>query len=91
MALSGAYRQLLSIRHTDRAAKANGTVATAPLQGVRFLETMTASILSNNRIKAAVHMAGGGRGQCGRNQCRAGGRVRPVLPASTEMQPVMRS
>jgi 5-oxoprolinase (ATP-hydrolysing) len=43
---------------------------------VRFLEPMTAAILSNNRIHAPFGMAGGGPGERGRNLVvRADGRV----------------
>jgi 5-oxoprolinase (ATP-hydrolysing) len=43
---------------------------------VRFLERMTASILSNGRLQGSFGMAGGGAGQPGRNYIqRADGRV----------------
>jgi len=43
---------------------------------VRFLEPMTAAILSNNRIHAPFGMAGGGEAQRGRNSVvRADGRI----------------
>lgn len=43
---------------------------------VRFLETMTAAILSNNRVYAPFGMAGGNAGACGRNSVvRADGSV----------------
>jgi 5-oxoprolinase (ATP-hydrolysing) len=46
---------------------------------VRFLEPMTASILSNGRHHGAFGMAGGQAGACGRNFVeRAGGRVEPL-------------
>jgi 5-oxoprolinase (ATP-hydrolysing) len=56
---------------------------------VRFLETMTASILSNGRHSGAFGMAGGSPGQPGVNRVeRADGRIE-VLDhiASSEMQP----
>jgi 5-oxoprolinase (ATP-hydrolysing) len=56
---------------------------------VRFLEAMTASILSNNRSTAPFGLAGGGPGQPGRNRVfRADGRVEE-LPhiGSVEMAP----
>ncbi|MDB5797041.1 MAG: 5-oxoprolinase [Paucimonas sp.] len=55
---------------------------------IRFLEPMTASILSNNRVHAPFGMAGGAPGACGRNLVeRVDGRVEE-LPhvARTEMQ-----
>jgi 5-oxoprolinase (ATP-hydrolysing) len=43
---------------------------------VRFLEPMTAAILSNNRVFAPFGMAGGEPGECGRNLVeRADGRI----------------
>ncbi|MBA4094460.1 MAG: 5-oxoprolinase, partial [Candidatus Accumulibacter sp.] len=49
------------------------------LREVRFLEPMTAAILSNNRIYAPFGMAGGGPGQRGINTVvRADGRVEQV-------------
>jgi 5-oxoprolinase (ATP-hydrolysing) len=43
---------------------------------IRFLEAMTASILSNGRTSGAFGMAGGGAGACGENRVeRADGRV----------------
>ncbi|MBC7500968.1 MAG: hydantoinase B/oxoprolinase family protein [Herminiimonas sp.] len=59
------------------------------IRKVRFLEAMTASILSNNRIVPPFGMAGGGRGQCGRNHVeRVDGRDEELsFIASTEMQP----
>jgi 5-oxoprolinase (ATP-hydrolysing) len=43
---------------------------------VRFLEPMTAAILSNNRVLAPFGMAGGAPGEKGRNRVlRADGRV----------------
>ncbi|SNT23270.1 5-oxoprolinase (ATP-hydrolysing) [Noviherbaspirillum humi] len=56
---------------------------------VRFLEAMTASILSNNRVHAPFGMAGGECGQRGRNfVIRSDGRVE-ALPhvGKTPMQP----
>lgn len=56
---------------------------------VRFLEAMTASILSNNRIHPPFGMAGGAPGALGRNHVlRADGRLEE-LPhvARAEMQP----
>jgi 5-oxoprolinase (ATP-hydrolysing) len=60
--------------------------------GVRkilFLEQMTASILSNNRIQAPFGMAGGKPGKCGRNYVvRADGREEELgFVSSTEMYP----
>ncbi len=46
---------------------------------VRFLEPMSASILSNGRLHGAFGMAGGDSGQCGINQVlRAGGSIEPL-------------
>jgi 5-oxoprolinase (ATP-hydrolysing) len=56
---------------------------------IRFLETMTASILSNGRIVSAFGMAGGASGDLGRSSIeRTDGRVE-ILPhiASTTMKP----
>eukprot|EP01030_Chromulinospumella_sphaerica_P012926 gene12926-12713_t len=55
---------------------------------VRFLEAMTAAILSNNRVYAPFGMAGGAAGACGRNSVvRADGSVE-YLPhiGKAEMQ-----
>jgi 5-oxoprolinase (ATP-hydrolysing) len=56
---------------------------------IRFLETMTASILSNNRIVPPFGLAGGEPGRCGRNLViRAdGGQETLGFVASTLMQP----
>jgi 5-oxoprolinase (ATP-hydrolysing) len=56
---------------------------------IRFLESMTASILSNNRIYAPFGMAGGEPGTTGRNYViRADGRVEELAHiAKTAMQP----
>ena len=56
---------------------------------VRFLEAMTASILSNNRLVPPFGMQGGGPGGCGRNYVvRADGRIESLsFVASTEMAP----
>jgi 5-oxoprolinase (ATP-hydrolysing) len=56
---------------------------------IRFLQKMTASILSNNRVVAPFGSAGGGDGKCGRNYViRADGRVEELgFVSSTEMQP----
>jgi 5-oxoprolinase (ATP-hydrolysing) len=56
---------------------------------IRFLEGMTASILSNNRLIAPFGMAGGESGMCGRNYVeRADGTVEPLsFVASTEVEP----
>ena len=56
---------------------------------VRFLEPMTASILSNGRVVPAFGMAGGQPGQPGANSVeRADGRVEPLGHiGSAEMQP----
>ncbi|WP_052452509.1 hydantoinase B/oxoprolinase family protein [Noviherbaspirillum autotrophicum] len=59
------------------------------IRKIRFLQPMTASILSNNRVVAPFGMAGGAAGQCGRNYViRADGRQEELgFIASTEMQP----
>ncbi|HJV53213.1 MAG TPA: hydantoinase B/oxoprolinase family protein [Noviherbaspirillum sp.] len=59
------------------------------IRKIRFLEKMTAAILSNNRIVAPFGIAGGGPGQCGRNYViRAGGRREDLgFVAGTEMLP----
>jgi 5-oxoprolinase (ATP-hydrolysing) len=59
------------------------------IRKVRFLEKMSASILSNNRIVPPFGMAGGGEGRCGKNYViRADGRHEELgFVASTEMQP----
>lgn len=59
------------------------------IRKIRFLEKMTASILSNNRIYAPFGAAGGEAGQCGRNSViRNDGTVEELsFVASTEMQP----
>ena len=56
---------------------------------IRFLEAMTASILSNNRIVPPFGMAGGEAGRCGRNYViRRNGKVdRLGFVASTEVEP----
>jgi 5-oxoprolinase (ATP-hydrolysing) len=56
---------------------------------VRFLETMTASILSNGRKVPSFGMAGGQPGQVGINRVvRADGRIEPLAHiGSAEMQP----
>jgi 5-oxoprolinase (ATP-hydrolysing) len=56
---------------------------------VRFLEAMTASILSNNRIHPAFGMAGGEAGALGRNRVVHSDGREEILPhvARTEMQP----
>ncbi|HJV80283.1 hydantoinase B/oxoprolinase family protein [Noviherbaspirillum sp.] len=56
---------------------------------IRFLQKMTASILSNNRVVAPFGAAGGEDGKCGRNYViRADGRVEELgFVSSTEMQP----
>lgn len=55
---------------------------------VRFLEPMTAAILSNNRLHAPFGLAGGAAGQVGRNYVeRADGRVDALGPQDcTELQ-----
>jgi 5-oxoprolinase (ATP-hydrolysing) len=55
---------------------------------IRFLEPMTASILSNNRIHAPFGMAGGAAGAVGRNSVLRANGDREVLPhvAKTEME-----
>lgn len=59
------------------------------IRKIRFLEKMTAAILSNNRVVAPFGMAGGAPGQCGRNYVlRAdGSREELGFVASTEMRP----
>ncbi len=53
---------------------------------VRFLEPMTAAILSNRRRVAPQGLAGGGDGACGVNRLeRADGRTE-ILPATAEVQ-----
>jgi 5-oxoprolinase (ATP-hydrolysing) len=56
---------------------------------VRFLQAMTAAILSNNRIHAPFGMAGGAPGALGRNTViRADGRVEQLGHiGKTDMQP----
>jgi len=55
---------------------------------LRFLEPMTASILSNNRLVPPFGAAGGGDGRCGRNYViRADGRIEELsFIARTEME-----
>ncbi|HSY29073.1 MAG TPA: hydantoinase B/oxoprolinase family protein, partial [Burkholderiaceae bacterium] len=57
------------------------------IRKVRFLESMTASILSNNRIVPPFGMAGGGNGNCGKNYViRSDGTIEALgFVASTEM------
>lgn len=59
------------------------------IRRVRFLEKMTASILSNNRIVPPFGMAGGGPGRCGRNYVvRADGKCEELgFVASTNVEP----
>ena len=56
---------------------------------IRFLEKMTASILSNNRLVPPFGTAGGEDGKCGRNYViRKDGSIEELaFVASTEMQP----
>ncbi|MDP2368291.1 hydantoinase B/oxoprolinase family protein [Rhodoferax sp.] len=56
---------------------------------IRFLEPMTASILSNGRVRGAFGMAGGHDGQIGRNRVvRASGQAEELGHiAQVEMQP----
>ena len=56
---------------------------------IRFLEPMSASILSNNRVVPPFGMAGGEPGRCGRNYVeRADGRIEELgYVASTDMAP----
>ncbi|WP_171962321.1 hydantoinase B/oxoprolinase family protein [Bordetella trematum] len=56
---------------------------------VRFLEAMTAAILSNNRLHAPFGLAGGSPGLVGRNYVeRADGRIDALGPQDcTELQP----
>ncbi|RZI41590.1 5-oxoprolinase [Herbaspirillum sp. HC18] len=59
------------------------------IRKIRFLERMTASILSNNRIVPPFGVAGGEPGGCGRNYVvRTDGRQEELgFVASTDMQP----
>jgi len=59
------------------------------IRKVRFLESMTASILSNNRIVPPFGMAGGGDGNCGKNYVIRSDGTNEALGfvASTEMHP----
>ncbi|HCN90813.1 MAG TPA: 5-oxoprolinase, partial [Oxalobacteraceae bacterium] len=59
------------------------------IRKIRFLERMTASILSNNRIVPPFGTAGGEPGRCGRNYVIRSDGTREELSfvASTEMQP----
>ena len=59
------------------------------IRKIRFLEKMTASILSNNRIVPPFGMAGGEPGKCGRNYVvRADGRCEELgYVARTEIGP----
>ncbi|HEV2609507.1 MAG TPA: hydantoinase B/oxoprolinase family protein [Noviherbaspirillum sp.] len=59
------------------------------IRRVRFLEKMTASILSNNRIVPPFGVAGGGPGRCGRNYVvRADGTCEELgFVASTNVEP----
>jgi 5-oxoprolinase (ATP-hydrolysing) len=59
------------------------------IRKIRFLERMTASILSNNRLVAPFGMAGGAPGKCGKNHVlRADGKQEELgFVASTEMYP----
>jgi len=51
------------------------------IRRMRFLESMTAAILSNNRLHAPFGLAGGGAGALGRNYIeRADGSVEPLRP-----------
>jgi 5-oxoprolinase (ATP-hydrolysing) len=56
---------------------------------IRFLEKMTASILSNNRVVPPFGMAGGGAGACGKNYVvRKDGSIDKLgFVASTEVYP----
>jgi 5-oxoprolinase (ATP-hydrolysing) len=56
---------------------------------LRFLETMTAAILSNNRLYAPFGLQGGEPGEMGRNYVeRADGRVEPLRPQdSAQLEP----
>ena len=57
------------------------------MRKVRFLEPMTASILSNNRVHAPFGMAGGEPGATGRNRVIRADGSEETLPhvARTEM------
>jgi len=59
------------------------------IRKIRFLQPMTASILSNNRIVPPFGAAGGEPGKCGRNYVlRSDGRREELgFAASTQMQP----
>jgi 5-oxoprolinase (ATP-hydrolysing) len=56
---------------------------------LRFLEAMTAAILSNNRLYAPFGLQGGEPGGMGRNYVeRADGRVEPLRPQdSAQLEP----
>lgn len=56
---------------------------------LRFLEDMTAAILSNNRLHAPFGLQGGGVGSMGRNYVeRADGRIEPLRPQdSAQLKP----
>ena len=59
------------------------------IRRVRFLEAMTAAMLSNSRVVAPFGMAGGSPGALGRNTVeRAGGRIETIPHVgSAEMEP----
>ena len=55
---------------------------------MRFLEDMTAAILSNNRLHAPFGLSGGQPGAMGRNYVeRADGTVQPLVQDSAQLRP----
>jgi 5-oxoprolinase (ATP-hydrolysing) len=74
---------------TDSGGKGVWRGGNGGIRKVRFLEAMTASILSNNRLHAPFGMAGGMPGAKGRNTVlRADGRVEELQHVDkTQMQP----
>ena len=56
------------------------------MRRVRFLETMTAAILSGHRIVPPYGMAGGGLGQVGRNYVLRTGGDSVELPGSAKIE-----
>jgi 5-oxoprolinase (ATP-hydrolysing) len=73
----------------DSGGKGKYTGGNGGIRRVKFLETMTANILSNGRIHSAFGMAGGAAGAPGINRVvRADGRIEELAHiGSTEMQP----
>ena len=52
---------------------------------LRFLEPMTATILSSSRINAPYGLSGGGPGKCGRNLLRRGDGSESTLQGNDEV------